>query len=203
VQYRDVLTSALDSRGGRFRWAVNPSTRPVVAGRGGREPQGPAQPAIALVNPPGVPAVGESEFATFEVKGLPAYDNGAVAVKVSWPGRSGDEALDWDVIVRNSAGDVVTTAATVADPEVALMIDPVPGKYTVEVNNYAGGTAAGDWTGQVTFEQPKAPYQTGVKEAWMLSCRTSRGRLISTQSVVVDRGDSIDVGNACRRPRKS
>lgn len=203
VAYRDVLTSSLDTRGGRFRWAVNPSTRPVVAGRGGRQPQGPAQPGVNLVNPAGVPAVGESEFATFEVKGLPAYDNGAASVKVSWPGQSGDEALDWDVFVRNSAGDIVATAATLADPEVALLIDPVPGEYTVEVNNYAGGTAAGDWSGQVTFEQPQAPYQTGVKEAWMLTCRTTGGRLVSTRRVVVDRGDTVDVGNACRRARKS
>ena len=64
-----MLTSSLDTRGGRFHWAVNPSTRPVVAGRDGREPQGPAQPAITLTNPAGVPAVGGSEFRTFEIMG--------------------------------------------------------------------------------------------------------------------------------------
>ena len=199
IEYRDVLTSSLDTRGGRFRWAVNPSTRPVVAGRGGREAEGPAQPSVDLENPAGVPDVGESEFATFTVEGMPEYDNGAAYVTVTWPGQGGDDALDWDVFVRNAAGEVVAQAASLADPEVALLIDPVPGEYTVEVNNYAGGTAATDWTGQVRFEQPKAPYQTGVKEAWMLSCRKPNGDVVSTRRVVVDRGDTVRIGNACRR----
>lgn len=202
VAYRDVLTSSLDTRGGRFRWAVNPSTRPVVVGRSGREPQAPAQPPVDLVNPPGVPAVGESDLTTFEISGLPRYDNGAAYVTVSWPGEAGDEALDWDVFVRNSAGDVVATAASLADPEIALLVDPVPGEYTVEVNNYQGGTAATDWTGQVRFEQPQAPYATGIKEAWMLSCTKPSGAIVVTRRVVVDRGKTVDVGNACSRQRK-
>ena len=41
-----------------------------------------------------------------------------------------------------AAGEVVAQAASLAEPEVALMIDPVPGEHTVEGNNYAGGTAA-------------------------------------------------------------
>ena len=124
-------------------------------------PQAPAQPTSTLTNPAGVPAEGESEFATFTITGLPTYDNGRAAVTVSWPGVPGDEALDWDVFVYNSAGDLVGQAATLADPEVASLIDPVPGTYTVEVNNYQGGTAATDWSGKVVFEQPKPPVVTG------------------------------------------
>jgi hypothetical protein len=164
--------------------------------------QAPAQPTATLTNPAGVPAEGESEFTTFTITGLPKYDNGRAAVTVSWPGVPGDEALDWDVYVYNSAGDLVGQAATLADPEVAALIDPVPGTYTVEVNNYQGGTAATDWSGKVVFEQPKPPVVTGVKEAWMMTCAKKNGDVVASRQVVVDRGQSVDVGNACKRTKR-
>jgi hypothetical protein len=197
--YRDVLTSTLVTRGGAFSWAVNPSTRPLVAGRSGRRPQAPAQPGIALTNPAGVPAVGQTESTTFEIKGMPTYDNGRALVTVGWPGTAGDEDLDWDVTILNAAGDVVGGSATLDDPEVATLIDPVPGVYTVEVTNYAGGTAASDWTGKVTFEQPRAPITSHIKEAWTLTCSMPNGRLIASRQVVVDRSRAVNVGHACSR----
>jgi hypothetical protein len=199
IEYHDVLKSSLDTKGGRFEWSVNPSTRPVVAGRTGREAQGPAQPAIDLTNPAGVPAVGDSEFTTFQVQGLPDYDNGAAFVTVTWPGVAGDEALDWDVFIFNSDGEIVGQAASLSNPEVSVLVDPVPGEYTVQVDNYAGGTAATDWTGRVTFEQPKPTIVTGVKEHWMLTCRNAAGDVVSTRKVVVDRGRTARIGNACAR----
>ncbi len=199
--YTDVLTSSYASTGGGFSWAVNPSTRPAVAGRGGREPQAPAQPSIALTNPAGIPAERESEQAQFEIVGLPEYDNGTASVSVGWPGESGDEAVDWDVSILNADGEVVSQAASLANPEVAVLIDPVPGVYTVVVGNYAGGSAQTDWSGEVTFAQPTPPVMTGVKEAWMLSCTKRNGDVLATQDVVVDRGESIDVGNACRQAK--
>ena len=42
--YKDNLASSYDTEGGKFSWAVNPSTRPLVVGRYGRDPQGPPQP---------------------------------------------------------------------------------------------------------------------------------------------------------------
>ncbi len=200
--YRDVLRSTLVTRGGAFSWSVNPSTRPLVAGRSGRQAQGPAQPAVALTNPPGVPAVGSTESTTFRIQGMPAYDNGRALVTVSWPGVAGDEALDWDVTIRNAAGDVVGGAASLADPEVASLVDPVPGTYTVEVTNYAGGTAGSDWTGKVTFEQPRAPIHSRVKEAWTLTCALPNGRVLASRQVVVDRSHTVNVGPACSRRKR-
>ena len=199
VAYRDVLRSSLVTGGGRFSWAVNPSTRPLVAGRSGREPQAPAQPGIALTNPPGVPAVEQKESTTFEIKGMPRYDNARALIRVTWPGAAGDEALDWDVQVRNAAGDIVAEAGTLRNPEVAAVYDPVPGVYRVEVTNFAGGTAATDWTGRVIFEQPRAPIPSQVKEAWMLICSLPNGRVVASREVVVDRGRTAYVGQACRR----
>lgn len=197
--YRDVLRSTLVTRGGAFSWAVNPSTRPLVAGRSGRKAQAPTQPGVTLTNPAGVPAEGQSESTTFEIKGLPTYDNGRALISVSWPGTPGDEALDWDVTILNAAGDVVGGSATLADPEVATLIDPVPGIYTVEVQNYAGASAASDWTGRVTFERPQAPVVSRVKEAWTLTCALPNGRVVASRQVVVDRGQTANVGQACSR----
>ena len=44
---------------------MNPSTRPIVAGKPGREPAGPPTPTFALTNPAGVPAPNSSS-ASFE-----------------------------------------------------------------------------------------------------------------------------------------
>lgn len=196
IPYENELSSSLRSTGGKFSWAVNPSTRPEVVGRYGRDPLAPPQPAQPLANPAGIPAEGASEYATFTITGLPTYDNGKAEVRVQWP----DAAVDWDVYVYDDQGRQVASAASVADPEVAVLIDPVPGTYTVELNNYDGG-ATSDWTGQVTFGSPTPATYTGVKEAWTLTCSTSTGTQVSARQVVVDRGEQVDVGNACKKAK--
>ena len=55
INYEDTLTTTYSSQGGRFTMDVNPSTRPLVAGRYGREAQGPPQEGAAIANPAGVP----------------------------------------------------------------------------------------------------------------------------------------------------
>ncbi|WP_411941953.1 M14 family metallopeptidase [Oryzobacter faecalis] len=196
VPYQNDLASSLRTTGGRFTWAVNPSTRPVVAGRWGRDPVAPAQPTQALANPAGTPATGGSEYATFTIGGLPQYDNFKAEVHVEWP----DAAVDWDVYVYNSDGELVGSAASLADPEVAVLIEPVPGEYTVELNNYEGGETS-DWTGEVRFGGPNPKVETGVKEAWTLTCSTTGGDVVSQRMVVVDRGQRVDVGNACKKAK--
>ena len=94
----------------------------------------------------------------------------------------------------------MASAASLDDPEVAVLIDPVPGTYTVEVNNYDGGDVS-DWTGEVAFGSPTPANYTGVKEAWTLTCSTSGGSVVSARQVVVDRGERVDVGNACKKAK--
>ena len=55
-QFTDTLTSEMKTTGPTFAWHVNPSTRPVVAGRDGRDPTGPPQAGITFANPAGIPA---------------------------------------------------------------------------------------------------------------------------------------------------
>ena len=94
----------------------------------------------------------------------------------------------------------MASAATLANPEVATALDPVPGGYRVEAVNYANGATA-DWTGTMSFLPPDPAIVTGVKESWNLTCTTKQGKVLGTRSIVVDRGQSVDVGNPCNRAK--
>lgn len=198
IPYTDVLTSSLAGKGGAFTWAVNPSTRPLVVGRYGRDPLGPPQPSSAITNPAGVPAVGTSEFTDVTIQGMPTYDNGKVMFTFDWPGGT---AVDWDFYIYDAAGNQVASAATADNPEMAAALDPVPGGYRIEANNYDGGSVATDWTGTMSFASPDPAIVTGVKESWNLTCTSSKGKVFGTRSIIVDRGAAVDVGNPCNRAK--
>jgi Zinc carboxypeptidase len=203
-QFTDTLSSELKPAGGSFTWNVNPSTRPVVAGRHGRAATGPPQGPITLPNPPGVPAEntvyppgGPVEEIPFTVKGpADGVDNGWMTVHIEW----GSPDTDWDVYVIGPNGDIVTQSASFGDTtEDALLIDPPPGQYKAVVVNYDQVmNTPDDWfNGNVSFRSPDPKVVTGVKEAWTLTCTDSRGRLQASRQVVVDRGAVAHVGNAC------
>ncbi len=92
IKFEDYLQSEMKSTGGRFDWDVNPSTRPVVAGRYGRDPTGPAQAEIALANPAGIPAANDTypdppydTTLPFTVQGpADGVDNGKMAVRIEF-----------------------------------------------------------------------------------------------------------------------
>ena len=206
LEYTDTLTSSYRSKGGKFSWAVNPSTRPVVAGRYGRDPLAPAQPTATLANPAGIPAEntgdpfnGPHEAVTFEIGELPKYDNGTATFSMQWA----STATDWDVYVVNSEGQLVGQSAQGStNREDALLIDPPAGTYTAYVVNYDGG-ATDDWSaGSVTFANPLPELRTGIKEAWQLTCSKPDGDVQSTRAVVVDRGQTLDLGNACKKAKE-
>jgi hypothetical protein len=203
--YPDALDYRYSSRGGRFAWHVNPSTRPYVAGRFGRDPVGPPQAEIALANPPGIPAenpngdytAGAYESIPFTVGGPPEVDNGRMTVHIEW----GNPETDWDLYVVNSAGEVVTQSASFGDTtEDAVLVDPPPGEYVAHVVNFDqvdGAPAPDDWSnGKVLFRSP-TPTFYGPKEAWQLSCLDRQGRVRATRNLVVDRGDSVNIGAVC------
>ncbi len=200
IPYTDVLTSSLAGKGGAFSWAVNPSTRPLVVGRYGRDPLGPPQPSSAIPNPAGIPAVNGSEFTDVTIQGMPTYDNGKVFFTFGWNGPNPDPNTDWDFYIYDSAGNQVASAATLDNPEVAAALDPVPGGYRIEAINYDNGAAA-DWTGTMSFASPDPAIVTGTKEVWNLTCTNKQGKALGTRSVVVDRGQSVDVGNPCNRKK--
>lgn len=200
--FPDSLESELRSDGGRFAWHMNPSTRPVVAGRFGRDATGPPQAAIPLANPAGQPAentgdplTGPADVIPFTVAGPPAVDNGRMTVHIEWA----NPENDWDLYVVDAAGEVVTTSTSFGDTtEDAVLFDPPPGEYTAYVVNYDQVDGPyDDWTnGSVTFQSPR-PLTRGPQEAWTLSCENEEGRLRAVRNLVVDRGARVNVGRVC------
>ena len=204
--FPDSLESTLHSDGGRFKWAVNPSTRPIVAGRDGRNPAGPPQANIPLANPAGVPAEntgnfpeGPQENIPFTVQGPPAVDNGRLTVHIEWS----NPDTDWDVYVTDATGEVVTQSASFGDTnEDAVLVDPPPGNYVAHVVNFdqVDGQPVDDWkAGEVRFRSPTPRVVNKVKEAWNLTCEDPEGRLRASRQVIVDRGQRVNIGDVCRR----
>ncbi len=202
---KDVLESRLATTGGRFEWAVNPSTRPYVAGRYGREPVAPVQPRSTLVNPEGIPAPNgnyptdqTAERVPFTVGGPPRYDNAKLTVTIGW----GDIGTRWNLHVLDAAGQTVATSNPVVSARtgtaVAVLLDPPPGEYTAVVVNFrqrlAGTTY--DWTGGVEFSGPVVPIY-GTREAYVLTCKDPSGTIVGVTDVHVDRGETADVGDVC------
>lgn len=206
IYVTDTLTSKLAATGGRFSWAVNPSTRPFVAGTYGRSPQAPPQaPIEGLVNPPGVPVENTdfpmnptAERIPFHVDGMPAVDNGKLTVSVNWQSTN----TDWDLYVFDAQGhQVASSAAGNTNSENAKLLDPLPGDYTAVLVNFDQVDPANpdDWSNlRVSFESP-VPGTPGVKEAYTLTCSDRRGRLVGLADVFVDRGQTVDVGEVCTR----
>jgi hypothetical protein len=205
ILFPDALDYKYASKGGHFDWNVNPSTRPVVAGRDGRDPVAPKQGDITFANPPGQPAEntegnyadGPYEAIPFTVQGPPAADNGRMTVHIEW----GNPDTDWDLYIVNvDTGLVVTQSASFGDTtEDAVLVDPPPGNYVAHVVNFdqIDGQPYDDWTnGHVTFLSP-TPRHEDAKEAWHLTCEDKQGKVRATRDVVVDRGDRVNVGNVC------
>jgi hypothetical protein len=204
IRFPERLESSMvTERDGAFSWAVNPSTRPYVAGRYGREPLGPVPPPVSLVNPPGVPAEntdgpldGPVEEATFTVPGPPEADAGQLFVDVAWA----NPATDWDVYVYDAGGAQVASAATGGRNAERVTIGlPEPGEYTVRFQNYdqVDGAPVDDWTATVTFGPPM-PAVPGTTEAWTLTCTRPDGAATAPVQVEVARGERADAGDVCR-----
>ena len=208
LRFTDTLTSELRPAGRAFAWHVNPSTRPLVAGRHGRDAAGPPQERIDLVNPPGIPAMnpayppgGPVEELPFTVKGpADGVDNGRMSVHLEWSSPD----TDWDLYVLGPDGEVVTQSTGVGDnSEDATLFDPPPGEYRLHVVNYDQVMRKpDDWfDAHVTFGSPPPRVETGTKESWTLTCTDARGRVQATRQVVVDRGGRARVGDACAPPK--
>jgi hypothetical protein len=190
--FEDTLVNRYDSTGGVFEIDANQSTRPLVVGRYGREPVADPQEPITLTNPEGVPAEGAVEETTFDISGQPDVDNGYATLSFSWP-----NGADWDFYVEGPDGQPVGSGATLANPEVIKIPDPVAGTYTVIAENYEAGTAEDDWAGEVTFQGPDPAQTSGIEEAWQVTC-LRKGKVLASREVVVDRGELVSIGRACR-----
>ncbi len=201
-EFTDTLESSYTvPTNGKVNWHVNPSTRPIVAGKPGREPAGPPTPAFALTNPAGTPPPDPTsnsyEDVPFTVPETgpngERYDNGRLTAHIEWA--TPDQ--DWDIVLLRNGRQVAGSASGGTTQENAVYIDPEPGQYVLRVINWdspASGTP--DWSGNVSFLSP-TPAEPGTKEAWNLTCTSPKGAVTDTRQVFVDRGEKYDLGKAC------
>ena len=126
----DTLESELKAAGGSFEWNVNPSTRPVVAGRDGRDPTGRRRTRSRCRTrrragrehgrPARRPARGDPVHVQGRRRRGQRPDDR--------PHRLGDPETDWDVYVIGPSGDIVTQSASFGDTtEDAVAVRPAAG----------------------------------------------------------------------------
>lgn len=202
---------------GRFRWHVNPSTRPLVDPRR-KIPQARAGEPSEPVEFSGdaTTATPCADFDTedpgcfndhpFTVPGGEGVDNGTATVSIHWP----DPLSDWDLkVFRDTDGDgssegetdVLGSSGTApSNFEETTLARPGlrAGKYVARVINYA---AASPYEGSITFGKTPGSEIKLRRERWTLTCRSAPGRpVLARRKVLVKRGESVKVNlrAACR-----
>jgi hypothetical protein len=129
----------------------------------------------------------------FTVPSGPGIHNDSAVVRIEWvfPGS------DWDMkIFRDTNGDGSSAGETQlvgssgagapGGSEQSTIGQPLltPGNYVIRVQNYA---AADPYNGNVTFYAPD-PFQAATTETWTLTCEMPEGNALSTQQVLINRG---------------
>ena len=205
-EFTDTLESSYTvPTNGKVAWHVNPSTRPIVAGKPGREPAGPPTPSFALTNPAGTPPPDPTsnsyEDVPFTVPETgpngERYDNGRLTAHIEWVNAS----QDWDIVLLRNGRQVAGSASGGSTQENAVYIDPEPGAYVLRVINWdspASGTP--DWSGNVSFQSP-TPAVAGTTEAYDLTCTSPKGGVTDSRQVFVARGERYDLGKACGKKK--
>jgi hypothetical protein len=181
---------------GRFTWSVNPSTRPLRAKDqtfAKIDPKPRRTIPIANTTPAGgVPAVG-NELVEFEVKADEPHDLLQVRVEM------GSAQDDYDIVLykdtvdpKNQVG--ASGGGNGATENISLGF-PEPGKYVLEVDNFAAATG---WHGNINlFGSVSTTVDKSVKEAYTLTCERADGTVLASRPVIVDRGQTRDLGPVC------
>lgn len=190
---RDTLESTLRvGSSGRYRWHINPSTRPVVQAR---------QIEVLSSEPL------ETKTWTGTTPPLQHTDQEYVVtqsgvdlleVKLDWPTPDDMDLYVFRKETDGSLTEVASSAGFVGEKERALVQDPRPGTYVLRVENFA--SAAPQWT--LTASQFDTTDQTlpGLVESYNLTCE-KRGEVLQRTKVTVDRGQQgkIDLSRCIRR----
>ena len=220
--FTDTLDTVLDVPGagsgsGPYTWHINPSTRPLVAkDRGGTVTGVPSPPVTfsgTVAGPPPDGAAPCADFDTtdpgcwndhgFTVPGGPGIQNDTAVVRIEWisPGS------DWDMkVFRDTNGDgssvgetqlVGSSGAGTTGFEQTSIGQPTltAGQYVVRVINWA---AAEPYNGNVRFYSPE-PFQPATTETWTLTCELPEGNALTTQEVLINRGQqkTINFTSTC------
>ena len=204
-------------RSGRFRWHVNPSTRPLVDPRRDIPQPRPGEPSAPIdFSGNATTTVPCADFDTedptcwndhgFTVPGGAGVDNGKATVRIGWP----EPASDWDLkVFRDSNGDgssegeselVGSSGSAPTTSEETTFTRPGlrTGKYVARVINYAALTP---YDGRVTFGKTEEGEIEPRRERWKLLCRRSKnGPVLARTKVFVKRGKRarVNLAGACQ-----
>ena len=224
ILFDDRLNTTTEVPGSNeFSWHINPSTRPIVAQSVGRPNTGSPSPAIEkndeLAPLPPCPTYFELGSASCpstsyhdEPFDVPpnggGVDNGFVTVRIEWTSEDNDFDLE---IFRDANGDgdlddqnednepesdpIASSAQGGTNwEETTIGPDPPPGKYYARVINFAGGEP---YDLRITFKSPLEP-KPGGTETWRLTCETFSGTVMTSQELLIARGEQKDPGlQAC------
>ena len=193
TSFHDVLDSTLAiGKTGRFEWHVNPSTRPSVAKVQRISDVGePASKTIPVpYQGPSLPTQTQTQEFTI----APSDPRRLTQVKLD-----GGEGDDFDIyLYRNevAAENVVGSSAGPTADENLLAPDLDPGKYVLEIVNYA---AVQPYSGEIKLYPPAGELTVQPKrESYTLTCETASGKVVAKRKVFVGRGAAVSLGNACK-----
>lgn len=189
--YADRVDTAIRvGRDGRFRWVVNPSTRPVMMSRTYTKVAGAPYAAKSFE---GSVPLGES--ADHEL--VLARDADVLRVGLAW---TTPDDLDLEVFRKNADGSLTSVGSSGnlpgSDEQVEVQ-DAARGTYVLRVVNYASVSPSYTLTtGQYDGRTVRTP---GKREGYTLTCEKG-GKVLQRTQVVVARGQvrELDLG-VCRR----
>ena len=201
IRFRDKLRSSVDvKRNGRFKFNMNPSTRPLVAQRSGRTATGPPSEPLQFNGT----AATATPCADAETKDASCYNDHPIKIPND-PGRDNDSAnveiewntagSDWDMkVFRDSNGDgksagekqEIGTSATGTTSREGVTITNVKAgeRYVARVVNFL---ATEPYDGTVTFEGP-TPKIKPKRERWNVICKNRKGKRIGSRRLYIERG---------------
>jgi hypothetical protein len=199
IRFPDKLETSLEvPSDGQFTWSINPSTRPVVASNRYRTVSETPTRTVEFSkdkqttpNPSGNYSEANYEDETFSITPQEAGFTTVVSVQ-------GTGADDYDIeLFRREGGQLVKVgdSGNLPSESETIVLEPAQaGEYVLRVYNYA---AAGPYTGKAeVYGLGPEVVKAGTKEAWTLECLVG-GRLLSTQKIVVDRGERLRVSEPC------
>ena len=197
IQFPDALNTTFDVPGGEFRWSMNPSTRPAVAAnRYQTISETPTREEGFGSEKRTSPGGGEYTEANYEEEFFTVREEDKAFTLIANVRPTGADDYD-TVLYRREGGqlkEVGSSGGLPSEEETIVLENPPVGDYVLRVNNYA---AFLPYEGEFQIFGPGPEViKTGTVEAWNFTCEAD-GKVFFERKIVVARGETVNLGNAC------